>query len=461
MTDASTIRDRLTEALKANTADYCEIRYETEDSIFLSFRGAEAENTIVNCFGGGIVRACTKGAWGVAVFDSLDGLGDKVQKACSHAGFAGRESTELAETAIVDEVRTVSMKHDFRGVPLDDKVKMIESYNQALLACDDAIESSLAYYGDAFRMVYFLNSRGAWFAEERPRLRSGVAATARNGNLVQTSHDSVASPDDFGVALRFEEQVENVAELAVALLAAPKCKGGPQTVVLDQDLGGVFIHEAFGHLSESDFLYENPKLREQMVIGRKLGVPELNAYDSGTYQLTTGSLSFDDEGTASSCTQLIKEGVLNAHLNSRETAAKMGEAPTGNARAVSRSHTPIVRMTNTYIDNGSLSKDELFAGVDDGVYACHAFGGQTMMEMFTFSAAYGYRIENGQVGELLRDVVLTGNVFTTLNSIDGLADDLEMSDTAGGCGKGGQSPLPVGFGAPHMRIRNVVIGGEQ
>jgi TldD protein len=83
-----------------------------------------------------------------------------------------------------------------------------------------------------------------------------------------------------------------------------------------------------------------------------------------------------------------------------------------------------------------------------------------MMEMFTFSAAYGYRIRKGRVGELIRDVVLTGNVFETLHAMDGFGDDFEVCEKTGGCGKGAQSPLPVTFGSPHLRIRNVVVGGR-
>ena len=117
-------------------------------------------------------------------------------------------------------------------------------------------------------------------------------------------------------------------------------------------------------------------------------------------------------------------------------------------------------MTNTYVDNGSTPVDELFAGVDKGIYACDAYGGQTALEMFTFSAAYGHRIENGKKGELVRDVTLQGNVFQTLHSIDAIANDLAFRKKGGGCGKGGQSPLPVGIDSPHLRIRNVVVGGE-
>jgi TldD protein len=222
----------------------------------------------------------------------------------------------------------------------------------------------------------------------------------------------------------------------------------------------VFIHEAFGHLSEADFLYENPKLRDLMVIGREMGPRHLNVVDDGSIDRTVGSLTYDDEGTPTSKTYLIKEGVLAGHLHSMETAAKMGAQPTGNARAVRRGLPPIVRMTNTYIENGETSKEELFSGVDKGIYALNFFGGQTEFETFTFSAGHGYRIENGEIGELVRDVVLTGNLFQTLQHVDGLADDLLLHET-GGCGKGGQAPLPVGLGAPHVRIRDVVIGGEQ
>ncbi len=70
-------------------------------------------------------------------------------------------------------------------------------------------------------------------------------------------------------------------------------------------------------------------------------------------------------------------------------------------------------------------------------------------------------IRNGEVAELVRDVVLTGNVFETLERIDLIADDLAWADGAGGCGKGGQSPLPVGLGSPHLRIQEVVVGGQQ
>ena len=141
-----------------------------------------------------------------------------------------------------------------------------------------------------------------------------------------------------------------------------------------------------------------------------------------------------------------------------ETAAKMGAVPTGNARSIDRTAPPIVRMTNTYIEPGPLSFAELLQDIDHGIYACNGAGGTTMLEMFTFSPASGYRIEGGQLGELVRDFTLTGNVFQTLHRIDAFGDDFALPEKFGGCGKGGQVPLPVTFGGPHIRIRDVVVG---
>jgi TldD protein len=455
------MKERILEALKKSTADYAEVRVETEEATHLAYRGREMEVAGSTTFYGGIVRACTKGGWGVMVFDAPDNLEEQVVEACRCAALVGKAKTQLAEVEVVDTQHPATLKRDPRGVSLNEKIGLINRYNEIILGAHPSIESSGVSYGDTFRTVYFANTRGTYYMEERPRVYCAFHATARDGSLVQRTGDSFASALTYDVAVGLEKKVREVADRAVTLLKAPKVRGGTHTVILNRKLGGIFIHEAFGHLSEADFLYENPKMRDLMFYGREMGGKNLNVVDDGSLDKTIGSLSFDDEGTPTNKTYLIKAGVLTGHLHSLETAARMDARPTGNARAVGRQYPPVVRMTNTFIENGDMSIKELFAGVDNGIYACDAFGGQTEFEMFTFSAGYGYRIENGEIGELVRDVVLTGNVFQTLKRIDGMANDLKIYESAGGCGKSGQAPLPVGFGSPHVRIRDVVIGGEQ
>jgi len=158
-------------------------------------------------------------------------------------------------------------------------------------------------------------------------------------------------------------------------------------------------------------------------------------------------------------TYLIREGKLVGRLHSRETAAKMKEKPTGNARAINYRYPPIVRMTNTYIEPGKMTFNDIIADIKEGIYAKNWYGGTTSMEMFTFSAGEAYMIRNGKIAETIRPVMLTGNVFKTLMNIDAIGDDLDMNQ-GGGCGKGGQMPLPVSNGSPHIRIRHCLVGGK-
>jgi TldD protein len=246
----------------------------------------------------------------------------------------------------------------------------------------------------------------------------------------------------------------------VDLLGAETVVGGQYPVIVNPQLAGVFIHEAFGHLSESDFVYENPQAREMMVLGRRFGQDALNVYEDGSLPGLRGTHKYDDEGTPTRHTDLIRNGLLVGRLHSRETAAKMGEAPTGNARALNYHYPPIVRMTNTAIEGGTTSFDDMIRDIKLGVYACDAYGGNTYLESFSFSSGYAYMIRDGHVAEMVKDVILAGNLFTTLMNIDAIGNDFEWSQMGGGCGKGGQDGLPVTCGAPHIRIQNVVIGGK-
>ena len=224
-------------------------------------------------------------------------------------------------------------------------------------------------------------------------------------------------------------------------------------------LSGVFAHEAFGHLSESDFVFENKDMMKIMTLGKKFGIEDLNIIDDGSMPDEAGSLFIDDEGVLPHKTYLIKDGILNSRLHSRETAYEMHEELTGNARAITPKFQPIVRMTNTYIENGKYSFQQILDSTPDGIYAIDYVGGQTNLEMFTFSSGRAYRIKDGKIKDIYKNVVLTGNVFETLFNIEMIGNDLKINGGLGGCGKGGQSPLPVSDGGPHIKIKNVLIGG--
>jgi len=449
---------QLAEALNGYSADYMEARLEESQASYIIYRGRELESIGRTTTIGGNVRALVRGGWGFVSFNNLNDLPGRVEVAVKQAQFASNKESKLA--AVEPAVDIISTKIDKNPVamPLAEKKQLLDEYNDIIWRTPK-LQTSIIGYGDSHKKVIFANSSGSYIEQERADITLRLSAIAAENNEVQQVTLSLGSSGDFSLIQGLHQQVERMARQAVELLSAPQVKGGEYTVVLDPVLAGVFVHEAFGHLSEADFVYENDRLREIMTLGKKFGSSELNIVDSAAIAGLRGSYKYDDEGVPATKTYLVREGKLVGRLHSRETAAKMNEKPTGNARAVSYRYPPIVRMTNTYIEPRSVSFEEIIGDVKEGIYAKNWYGGTTSMEMFTFSAGETYMIRHGKLAEMLRPVVLTGNVFTTLKNIDAIGNDLEMNQ-GGGCGKGGQMPLPVSNGSPHIRIRHCLVGGK-
>ncbi len=457
------MRDRLTEALKAaQDVEYADIRLEDRTNTWVNFRGPELDTIGSGRTVGGIVRALYKGGWGYATFNDLADLPKRVREAVETARLIGRDTTYFSPAMPAVDVIPAKQIKDVRQVPLAEKKALTEEYNRIILGHNKSIQTSSVRYADSFKKIWFASSQGAYIEEEVPDVNIALGAIAREGDIVQNGFITDGGIDGFQSVENLHEKARSAAQKAVELVSAPPVTGGKYTVITDQILTGVFTHEAFGHLSESDFVYENPRMQEIMVLGKRFGVDNLNIIDDGSIPGGLGTHKYDYEGVPTRKNYLIKDGILVGRLHSRETAAKMNEPLSGNARAVFFQHPPIVRMTNTYIDQGTVPFEDMIKDVKLGVYANRAIGGETAMEMFTFSAAYGYMIRDGQVAELVRDVVLTGNVFDTLMNIDQIGNDLKWdSNGPGGCGKNGQAPLRVGLGGPHIRIQNCVVGGQQ
>jgi len=452
------MRDFLTHVLKGHEVDYIEIRLEEGQSTRIVYRGKELEEIGRNSGVGGNVRALVKGGWGFVSFNKLDGLAEKVELAVAQARLVGKGESKLHSISPVHDVVAAELKKDPTLIPLENKKLILDEYNDLIMSTP-SIQTSNIGYTDSRKKVTFVSSEGSYIEQNRIDINLRITAIAAQSGVVRQVGLSLGSKGDFSIVEGLQDQVKDLAQRAVQLLSAPQAKGGEYTVVLDPVLAGVFVHEAFGHLSESDHVYENQKLRDIMVLGRQFGQKHLNIVDGAVIPGLRGSYKYDDEGVPASKTYLIREGILSGRLHSRETAAKMGELPTGNARAISYAYSPIVRMTNTYIESCNNTFDDIISDIKEGIYAKDWYGGTTSLEMFTFSAAEAYMIRNGRIEELLQPVVLSGNVFSTLNNIDAIGNDLDMNQ-GGGCGKAGQSPLPVSNGSPHIRIQNCLIGGS-
>jgi len=450
----------LKEALQGLDVEYADIRVEDSEHTAVVYRGKELENVIRNFELGGCLRVFKNGNWAVASFNKVEGsLNELARETAAKLDLLPRKDEHLLSVPAADETIELDPETDPRSVTLEQKHDLIRGYNEILLK-NPRVATTTAVYADEFIKCFFCSTEDRHLAQEKVYTGVALNVTARDGANVQSYARSFGKTQGFASLTGLEPEIETIAGIAIDLLKAEKVTAGRYDVVIDPLLAGVFAHEAFGHLSEADFIYQNPPVRELMKVGTQYGIDELSIVDDGTLARERGYLAFDDEGVPSQKTYLLKEGRIAGHLHSRHTAAKMGEGLTGNCRAVSYRFAPIVRMTNTYIEPRSASLEQMLGEMQSGLYVVGALGGMTELESFTFSSQYAWRVEHGQKTKLVRDVILSGNIFDILRRIDAIGSDLKLFGGLGGCGKAGQSPLPVGNGGPHVRIRDVVIGGK-
>ncbi|MFN4217162.1 MAG: TldD/PmbA family protein [Brevinematales bacterium] len=433
------IRDITSISSLLEGAEYYEVHVQKNRTHSLLYANGVVEHLQTSTKRSGNIRVLYKGGWGFVSFNGED-----------YPLYARQalESAKLASQFQKDPFKIVSLPPvtkfiatektiDPFSYPLEQKVALVQSYHN-LLTHPSISRQSVTYRDTSIESLFF-NSEGSCIEIHKTFTGLSMSVTARDGILLQRAAESVGQYGGMELVLNLETKAETIKKRALDLLKAPSVDAGIYTVVLDPRLAGVFAHEAFGHLSEADFLAENPDMLDVMQEGRRFGPEFLSIIDDGSIPGLAGYTPYDDEGVPGGKTYLLKNGILTGRLHSRETAWKMKKSPTGNARAISPRYQPIVRMTNTYIEPHETPFEAMIEGIQDGIYACDYLGGMTNLEMFTFSAAYAYRIQNGKITQLVRDVVLTGNVFQTLENIQAIGNDLEHHGGLGGCGREGRA----------------------
>ncbi|MCL7410515.1 MAG: TldD/PmbA family protein [Methanosarcinaceae archaeon] len=428
----------------------------TATSIILD--NGKIEEISVNYTRGVGVRALCGGSWG---FTSADGDFD-LQKAIRSAfelakgmdSKTPQEKVELFPTSTPVLKGIPDIKIDPKNIPIEEKVQLLKDIGAH--AKIDGVSSTTAVYSESSMKVQYSNSEDVECEYELMRTGFAISAVASLNGVYQAGRES-----RFGVCgyELFDKHdafalAKSAGKTAVELLGAKQAKGGNMPVILDPELAGVFAHEAVGHASEADLVLEGSSVLENK-IGEQIASPLVSVIDDPTLH-EYGYYPFDAEGVQSTKTTIIKNGMMESYLHSRETAARLGGIP-GHSRAQGYSM-PIVRMSNTYIDNGNSKFEEMLEDIGDGIYLIGSRGGQvnTGEGVFQFNAEKGYLIENGELTTLLRDVSLSGNTLEILKNVNMVGNDLTMH--SGRCGKNGQT-APVTDGSPHISITKALVGG--
>ncbi len=452
------ILENLSNVIPKTWNQFTDVRYEEVQRVVITFDGNELTDIRSNISDGFNARVFRDGAVASGSFAHLNSASGVIRKLSDTARLISQLSKKknyLKPAPPVKDVVKLSLKIDPRTIPLREKHELLKHYNEMILA-QDRIQTTKLTYNEVFRKKLYVTSEGTGIEQEI--LTTSIKGTiwAKKNNSVQDIRVAVGGSTGFAPLLNREDIFLEKARLCKALLDAEPVKAGTYTVLLDNQIGGLFIHEAFGHLSEADFIEDTP-LQNKMVLHRKLGCEELNIVDDATIENSLSYYKYDDEGIKASRTQLMKNGILVGRLHSRRTALGYKEPLSGNCVAEDYAYPPIIRMSNIYVEPGYRSFKELINSIDQGLYICGGKGGQTIGDIFSFGAQYGYDIRKGKIKKMLRDINMSGNLFTTLNNIRMIGNDLKFSE-AGACGKG-QINIKSCHGAPHMVIDKVVIGG--
>ncbi|AEB94389.1 zinc metalloprotease TldD [Metallosphaera cuprina] len=402
---------------------------------------------------GGSLRVLVSGNWGYVHFTEIE---SELVKQAVDSAYGDERINIVMLPAIHDQV-IIKPKVPVTKSPeeiMKDAVKLKDE----IINISHSIKSvNVRFTRSKIRKDYF-SSEEREISLDYELTGISVRAVAREGDVIASASTSLATylGDPFEV-FDTREIVETIKRRIDGQLKGRPPKGGDYNVVLAPDVVGVFSHEAVGHLSEAD-LAVNGILSN--VKGKKVAPEYVSIIDSGFSDnpMAHGILPYDDDGVESRDVKIVDKGVIGEFLVDRYYAAYLGERPTGNARAEDFRSTILIRMRNTYMLPGEMSKDELIEEIKDGYLMVSPLGGQTSPDgTFQFGIQEGYRIERGEIKESLRNVGISGYTIETLGKINGVSKDFGM--WPGYCGKGGQS-VPVGTGGPYISVR-VKVGGHE
>ncbi len=417
-----------------------------------------------------------------ASYDSSQGFGLRAVMGES-TGFA--HSNELSEDAIKragETVRAVKTgsggimapapvrtnkqlytdANPLMGIEFGRKIKLLEEIDAYTRAKDPRVAQVSASLLGSWQAVEIIRADGHRVRDIRPLVRLNVSVVMRDGDRQEMGYEGSGGRQAYDFLFdegHWQAQADEAIRQAAVNMESVDAPAGEMTVVLGPGWPGVLLHEAIGHGLEGDF---NRKKTSAFagLLGERVAAPGVTVVDDGTMSDLRGSLTVDDEGTPTERTVLIEDGILKGYMQDRLNARLMGMQATGNGRRQSFAHSPMPRMTNTFMLAGDKDPAEILASVDDGLYAVNFGGGQVDITSgkFVFSCTEAYRVRNGKVGAPVKGATLIGNGPDVLTRVSMIGNDMALDPGVGTCGKDGQS-VPVGVGQPTLRIDGLTVGG--
>ncbi len=453
----------------SKNARYADIRLEKGCATVIELRDDVLREMSYGIDQGVGIRVLYKNSWGFS--SSNDVSKPKLKDTFEDALNVGRalslsesdkkaEAVKIADAEPRNDYFKLTPKINPEDVSIEAKKRLVKEAYKAAKKHSPYIKSVSILYLDGYEEKVYANSDGRYIVMEMPAVFMRVCAVAKKGSVLQEGTESIGAVAGFEVIEEENPEVVGVraSDKAVRLLDARLPPAGELPVIMDNKLTGVFMHEALGHSAEADHvLYGESILKDKL--GEEIAYEGLTVADDPTIENSHGYYKYDDEGMESKRTELIKNGILVSYLHTRETAGRLEVVPTSNARATDYSEVPLVRMSNTVIEEGGWSFEDMREDMPFGIYAKGMRGGQvdTVRGEFQFGAEEAFLIEKGVLSKRLKNVSLSGRTLDVLKNIDAVGNDKKRG-TIGFCGKDGQE-VPVSEYAPHVRVKKILVGG--
>ena len=449
-------------------AQFADMRVADGTGTSVSVQDGRADRISSGRGAGAGLRVLVDGAWGFAPTNKVEEaeLLQCVKDAVEMARLASANVTDPGMVAVVppvvDKIVAPCEVHP-TTIPLEERVANVFEFEKTLRETDPKrIVNSIANYRDGSGTLIIANTYGTYIEQASVRCGLSVYATAQEGDVRQWASKSRANLAGYEMvsAVKPAEFAGEVAQRAIELLSAERAPAGKFEVIIDPLICGLLVHEAFGHNCEADAVWAGDSILEGK-IGEQVASDLVTVVDDPTLEGLNGSFKYDHEGVPAERHVLVKDGILQGFLHSLETAARMGERPNGAARGQGHSYPPIVRMSNTMIAPGKSSLEEMMGDIKQGLYLAGGHWGYVMTArgQFTCNVEHAYAIEDGKLGQHYRNVCISGLTLETLRNVVAVGNDVKF-ELGGMCGKDGQG-MHVDSGGPHLRIRDVVVGGQE
>jgi TldD protein len=347
-------------------------------------------------------------------------------------------------------------------VGIDRKLPLLKHVDHKAHAADPAVSKVSVGWSDVDERVMIATLEGNLVMDHRPMTRLTAMVTATRDGETQSGYSNIAARQDLSwyTANRIDSMVGEAVDRTLVLFDARRPPAGEMPVILAAGASGILLHEAIGHGMEADFNRKGTSIYSDM-IGEKVAEPFVTIVDQGTIPKERGALNYDDEGNECGRTVMVENGMLRSYLHDTISSGQYKVAPTGSGRRQSYKHSPMPRMTCTFMEDGPHTKDEIIAAVDHGIIAETYTNGQVQIGAgdYTFYVKNGWLVENGKITAPIKDVNIIGNGPESLKRISMVANDAKLDSGGWTCGKNGQR-VPVSQGIPTVLVSSMTVGGE-